>query len=169
MPGEKCLQILLCELYLKLFFFFSFFFWQNIILVVKNIYDENGVCIFNILHCFKRLHCINILRFCEDITDKTVLIKIFNKYKYSQIFQIKVINMGLHKHNFSPARHVFEKMHKIRSFESSFGCILGCTKGCTFDCYDYSKRTLTFVHSLESDMFNKIYLPGPWALSLVHP
>ena len=137
MPGEKCLQILLSELYLKLFFF-----WQNIILVVKNIYDENWVCIFNILHCFKRLHCIS-------------------KYKYSQIFQRKVIKVGLHKHNFSQAMHVFEKMHKIRSFESSFGCTFGCTKGCTFDCYDHSKRTLTFAHSLQSNVFNKINLRGP--------
>ena len=39
--------------------------------------------------------------------------------------------------NFS---QVFEKCHKIRSFESSFECTFKCTKGCTFESYGYSKH-----------------------------
>ena len=61
----------------------------------KNIHGQNWVCIFIILHCFKRQtnvpmgavssHAwlaifIYILGFCEDITEKKTLIIVFNDY-----------------------------------------------------------------------------------------
>ena len=92
---------------------------------------------------------IYILKFCEDISEKKDFNNNFSQIQIICSFSMKIIKVGLHKPNFSPA------MHGWGVFPNNKKCSMQKKNICKIDVFHQNKHDHQICLQIFSQVFEK--------------